>query len=50
VWLKTFTLFFIAATFYQEKWEDNLDDGLLTRCVTGYEEGGKHWFAAHQAK
>jgi len=35
---------------YQEKWEDNLADGRLTRCVTGYGEGGKHWFAAHWAK
>ncbi len=35
---------------YQEKWEDNLSDGFLTRCVTGYDEGGKHWFAAHWAK
>lgn len=35
---------------YQEKWEDNVSDGLLTRCVTGYDEGGKHWFAAHWAK
>lgn len=35
---------------YQEKWEDNLRDGFLTRCVTGYEEGGKHWFAALWAK
>ncbi len=35
---------------YQEKYEDNLEKGLLTRCVTGYDEGGKHWFAAHWAK
>ena len=35
---------------YQEKWEDNLGDGFLTRCVTGYDEGGKHWFAAHWSK
>lgn len=35
---------------YQDKWESNTGDGLLTRCVTGYEEGGKHWFAAHWAK
>jgi murein DD-endopeptidase MepM/ murein hydrolase activator NlpD len=35
---------------YQEKWEDNLTDGYLTRCVTGYDEGGKHWFAAHWSK
>lgn len=35
---------------YQEKWEDNLSDGKLTRCITGYGEGGKHWFAAHWAK
>jgi len=35
---------------YQEKWEDNLSDGYLTRCITGYGEGGKHWFAAHWSK
>ncbi|MDZ4796348.1 MAG: peptidoglycan DD-metalloendopeptidase family protein [Bacteroidota bacterium] len=35
---------------YQHKWEANTGNGLLTRCVTGYEEGGKHWFAAHWAK
>lgn len=35
---------------YQEKWASNTANGLLTRCVTGYEEGGKHWFAAHWAK
>jgi hypothetical protein len=35
---------------YQEKWENNVEKGLLTRCVTGYDEGGKHWFAAHWAK
>lgn len=35
---------------YQEKWEANTGNGMLTRCVTGYEEGGKHWFAAHWAK
>jgi hypothetical protein len=35
---------------YQDKWEANTGNGLLTRCVTGYEEGGKHWFAAHWAK
>ncbi len=35
---------------YQEKWESNTGNGLLTRCVTGYEEGGKHWFAANWAK
>ena len=35
---------------YQEKWEDNLSQGRLTRCVTGYDEAGKHWFAAHWAK
>ena len=39
-----------AKDAYQEKWEDNLSDGYLTRCVTGYEEGGKHWFAAHWSK
>ena len=32
---------------YQEKWESNTGVGLLTRCITGYAEGGKHWFAAH---
>lgn len=35
---------------YQQKWESNTANGLLTRCVTGYEEGGRHWFAAHWAK
>lgn len=35
---------------YQQKWATNTGNGLLTRCVTGYEEGGKHWFAAHWAK
>ena len=35
---------------YQDKWETNTSNGLLTRCVTGYEEAGKHWFAAHWAK
>lgn len=35
---------------YQEKWEDHTGKGMLTRCVTGYDEGGKHWFAAHWAK
>ncbi|HEV7782289.1 MAG TPA: serine hydrolase [Chitinophagaceae bacterium] len=35
---------------YQEKWESNTGNGLLTRCVTGYDEGGRHWFAAHWAK
>ncbi|MBC7873555.1 MAG: serine hydrolase [Ferruginibacter sp.] len=35
---------------YQEKWQNNTANGLLTRCVTGYEEGGKHWYAAHWAK
>jgi len=35
---------------YQDKWETNTGNGFLTRCVTGYEEGGKHWFAAHWAK
>ncbi len=35
---------------YQEKWEASTSDGLLTRCVTGYDEGGQHWFAAHWAK
>ena len=35
---------------YQQQWETNTANGLLTRCVTGYEEGGKHWFAAHWAK
>lgn len=35
---------------YQDKWEANAGKGLLTRCVTGYDEGGKHWFAAHWAK
>ena len=35
---------------YQEKWEDNLSSGMLTRCVTGYDEGGKHWFAGLWSK
>jgi murein DD-endopeptidase MepM/ murein hydrolase activator NlpD len=35
---------------YQDKWESNTSNGLLTRCVTGYDEGGKHWFAAQWAK
>jgi hypothetical protein len=35
---------------YQDKWENYTSDGLLTRCVTGYGEGGQHWFAAHWAK
>jgi Beta-lactamase/Bacterial tandem repeat domain 1 len=35
---------------YQQQWETNTGNGLLTRCVTGYDEGGKHWFAAHWAK
>jgi murein DD-endopeptidase MepM/ murein hydrolase activator NlpD len=39
-----------ASESYQEKWAANTENGLLTRCVTGYDEGGKHWFAAHWAK
>jgi hypothetical protein len=35
---------------YQQLWQTNTATGLLTRCVTGYEEGGKQWFAAHWAK
>lgn len=35
---------------YQDKYNTNLENGMLTRCVTGYEEGGKHWFAAHWSK
>jgi Beta-lactamase/Bacterial tandem repeat domain 1 len=35
---------------YQQQWATNTGKGMLTRCVTGYEEGGKHWFAAHWAK
>lgn len=35
---------------YQQQWETNIANGLLTRCVTGYDEGGKQWFAAHWAK
>lgn len=35
---------------YQEKYDANTGKGQLTRCVTGYDEGGKHWFAAHWAK
>lgn len=39
-----------ASDSYQDKWQNNISNGLLTRCVTGYEEGGKHWFAAHWSK
>ena len=35
---------------YQQLWETHTGKGLLTRCITGYDEGGKHWFAAHWAK
>ncbi len=35
---------------YHDKWEANTGNGLLTQCVTGYDEGGKHWFAAHWSK
>ncbi len=35
---------------YQDIWETNNGKGLLTRCVTGYEEAGKHWFAANWSK
>lgn len=35
---------------YQEKWEQYTGSSLLTRCVTGYDENGKHFFAAHWAK
>lgn len=35
---------------YQDKYESSLEAGYLTRCVTGYEEGGKHWFAGHWSK
>lgn len=35
---------------YQDKWEQYTGDGRLTRCVTGYDEGSKHWFAASWAK
>lgn len=35
---------------YQEKYEENTTKGRLTQCVTGYEEGNKHWFAAIWAK
>lgn len=35
---------------YQDKWEQYTSDGRLTRCVTGYDEGGKHWFAASWGK
>jgi hypothetical protein len=35
---------------YTGIWADNLANGFLTRCVTGYDEGGKHWFAAHWSK
>ena len=39
-----------SSASYQKKYEQNLSQGKLTRCVTGYDEGGKHWFAAHWAK
>jgi hypothetical protein len=35
---------------YQQQWETNTGNGMLTRCVTGYDEGGRHWFAAQWAK
>ena len=35
---------------YQQLWQTNTANGLLTQCVTGYEEGGRHWFAAHWSK
>lgn len=35
---------------YQQQWETHTGNGMLTRCVTGYEEGGKHWFAAQWSK
>lgn len=35
---------------YQQKWQSNTRKKLLTKCVTGYDEGGKHWFAAHWAR
>ncbi|MEP6712432.1 MAG: serine hydrolase [Ferruginibacter sp.] len=35
---------------YQDKWEDNTSKGFLTRCITGYDEGSKHWFAANWVK
>jgi murein DD-endopeptidase MepM/ murein hydrolase activator NlpD len=31
---------------YQEKYDEYLGKGFLTRSVTGYEESDKHWFAA----
>ena len=40
----------VSPADYQKEWEENRGNGLLTRCVTGYDEGGKHWFAAHWAK
>ncbi len=39
-----------SSEVYQQNWDTNTGKGFLTRCVTGYEEGGKHWFAAHWAK
>ncbi len=39
-----------SADVYQDRWQANTGNGLLTRCITGYEEGGKHWFAAHWSK
>jgi len=35
---------------YQQQWETHTGNGMLTRCVSGYEEGGKQWFAAHWSK
>ena len=39
-----------SSSDYQQKWETNTGNGMLTCCVTGYEESGKHWFAALWAK
>lgn len=35
---------------YQDKYDTNTGNGFLTQCVTGYDEGGKHWFAAQWTK
>lgn len=35
---------------YQDKWDEHTGKGLLTQCITGYDEGGKHYFAAEWVK
>lgn len=39
-----------SSELYQDKYEEYTGDGRLTRCVTGYEEAGKTWFAASWSK